>query len=204
MQKYVSEPIHYTTNIDFLYRWDSRPPEVINENGFQGAVNLYFNMIFGMRTVFCSSTPKGSEYYFKELEEGMSSYGNGDIYFLYKINARGLPAVNVYQNQNNAGFVKQFASRFPGVEHKLMDKEHAMPTFALLSRFNNYIDKVAIHNEEVQVLGPIQPWRITFLFSQKLSQEAIEIRNKEQNSLLLKQTDIKNKLKRRKSIWGCF
>ncbi|MFY0194327.1 hypothetical protein J0869_19450 [Raoultella planticola] len=134
----------------------------------------------------------------------MSSYGNGDIYFLYKINARGLPAVNVYQNQNNAGFVKQFASRFPGVEHKLMDKEHAMPTFALLSRFNNYIDKVAIHNEEVQVLGPIQPWRITFLFSQKLSQEAIEIRNKEQNSLLLKQTDIKNKLKRRKSIWGCF
>lgn len=79
-----------------------------------------------------------------------------------------------------------------------------MPTFALLSRFNNYIDKVAIHNEEVQVLGPIQPWRITFLFSQKLSQEAIEIRNKEQNSLLLKQTDIKNKLKRRKSIWGCF
>ena len=79
-----------------------------------------------------------------------------------------------------------------------------MPTFALLSRFNNYIDNVAIHNEEVQVLGPVLPWRITFLFQHRLSQEAIERRSKEQSSLLLKQADIKNKLKRRKSILGCI
>ena len=167
-------------------------------------MNLYFNMIFGLKTVFCSSKQNGSEYYFKELEEGISSYGNGDVYFLYKIYSRGLPAVKIYQNQNNAGFVKQFATRFPGVEHKLIDKEHAMPTFALLSRFNNYIDNVAIHNEEVQVLGPVLPWRITFLFQHRLSQEAIERRSKEQSSLLLKQADIKNKLKRRKSILGCI
>lgn len=52
MRKYISEPIPYTTDIDFLYRWDSRSPEVIRKDGFQGAVNLYFNMIFGLKTVF--------------------------------------------------------------------------------------------------------------------------------------------------------
>lgn len=67
----------YTEDIRFLYRWDSRPPEVINKSGFQGAVNVYFNMSFGMRTVFCSASLKGSEYYFQELENGMSSYGGG-------------------------------------------------------------------------------------------------------------------------------
>lgn len=204
MRKYISEPIPYTNNIDYLYRWDSRPPEVINEYGFQGAINIYFNMIFGLRTVFCSSSLRGSEYYFKELENGMSSYGNGCVYYLYKINTRGLPAVSVYQNRNNAGFVKQFSTRFPGVEHKLMDKEYAMPTFALLSRFNNYIDKVAIYNEEVQVLGPIPPWRIEFLFSQSLSKEAIELRNKEQTKLILKQSDFKNRIKRKKYFCGCL
>ncbi|EOT3054243.1 hypothetical protein ACNDWL_004698, partial [Escherichia coli] len=142
---YISEPMPYTEDIRFLYRWDSRPPEVINKSGFQGAVNVYFNMSFGMRTVFCSASLKGSEYYFQELENGMSSYG-GDTYYLYKIYSLGLPAVKIYQYKNNAGFVKQFSTRFPDVENKLMDKEHAMPSFALLSRFNNYIDKVAVYN----------------------------------------------------------
>ena len=201
---YISEPIPYTDDINFLYRWDSRPPEVINKSGFQGAVNVYFNMSFGMRTVFCSASLKGSEYYFQELENGMSSYGDGDTYYLYKIFSRGLPAVKIYQYKNNAGFVKQFSTRFPGVENKLIDKEHAMPSFALLSRFNNYIDKVAVYNEEVQLLGPVLPCRITFLFSHKLSQEAIKIRDNEKNDLLLKQTNFKNRLIKRRTSWRCI
>ncbi len=95
-KRYISEPMPYTEDIRYLYRWDSRPPEVINKSGFQGAVNVYFNMSFGMRTVFCSASLNGSEYYFQELENGMSSYG-GDTYYLYKIYSLGLPAVKVYQ-----------------------------------------------------------------------------------------------------------
>ncbi|HFO5786514.1 TPA: hypothetical protein ACHKCT_005401, partial [Escherichia coli] len=76
--------------------------------------------------------------------------------------------------------------------------------FALLSRFNNYIDKVAVYNEEVQLLGPVLPYRITFLFSHKLSQEAIKIRDNEKNDLLLKQTDFKNRLIKRRTSWRCI
>lgn len=76
-KRYISEPMPYTEDIRFLYRWDSRPPEVINKSGFQGAENVYFKMSFGMRTVFCSVSLKGSGYYFQELENGMSSYGGG-------------------------------------------------------------------------------------------------------------------------------
>lgn len=201
-KRYISEPMPYTEDIRFLYRWDSRPPEAINKSGFQGgAVNVYFNMSFGVRTVFCSASLKGAEYYFQELENGMSLYGG--TYYLYKIYSLGLPAVKVYQYKNNAGFVKQFSTRFSGVDNKLMDKEHAMSSFALLSRFNNYIDKVAVYNEEVQLPGPILPCRITFLFSHKLSQETIKIRDNEKNDLLLKQADFKNRLIKRRTSWRC-
>ncbi|MGT7856811.1 hypothetical protein ACRWUU_25465 [Escherichia coli] len=115
-----------------------------------------------------------------------------------------MAASPIYQYKNNAGFVKQFSTRFPGVENKLVDKEHAMPSFALLSRFNNYIDKVAVYNEEVQLLGPVLPCRITFLFSHKLSQEAIKIRDNEKNDLLLKQADFKNSLIKRRTSWRCM
>lgn len=79
-----------------------------------------------------------------------------------------------------------------------------MPSFALLSRFNNYIDKVAVYNEEVQLLGPVLPSRITFLFSHKLSHEAIKIRDNEKNDLLLKQTDLKKRLIKRRTSWRCI
>lgn len=62
-----------------------------------------------------------------------------------------------------------------------------MPLFALLSRFN----KVAVYNEEVQLLGSVLPCCITFLFSHKLSQQAIKTRDTEKVDLLLNRTDYK-------------
>lgn len=34
MRIYMFEPIHYTTDIKSLYRWDSRPPSVVSKKGF--------------------------------------------------------------------------------------------------------------------------------------------------------------------------
>ncbi|MDC9587946.1 hypothetical protein PSI23_01105 [Xenorhabdus sp. XENO-10] len=61
---YVSEPIHYVEDIKVAYRWDSRPPDVIQKVGFQGSGRLYFNNIFGHRTVFVASDEEGADFYF--------------------------------------------------------------------------------------------------------------------------------------------
>lgn len=53
-------------------------------------------MAFSSRTVFYSVTANGSEYSFNELVNGMSSYADGNIYYVYKIDAYGVPAVSFH------------------------------------------------------------------------------------------------------------
>ncbi|MEX0445191.1 hypothetical protein [Xenorhabdus sp. SGI246] len=162
---YVSAPIPYVKNIKTTLRWDSRPPVVISKVGFQGSGRLYFNNIFGYRTVFCSSDLRGAQVYFKELENGMSKYSSSGIYYLYEINALGVPAVRIYGNKGNLGFNQQFATRDPYIEEKIIDKEYGTLDFSLISRFSNYIENFAEFSHEIQLLGPISPHRILFLDS---------------------------------------
>ncbi|PHM44552.1 hypothetical protein Xmau_01712 [Xenorhabdus mauleonii] len=169
---YISEPIHYKLNekhLTIAFRWDSRPPEIINTVGFQGSNQVYFNKIFGKRTVFCAADEQGADYYFQELENGMWRYGSSITYYLYKIDLSGIPTVPIYENRN-LGFAKQLATRDPKIESFIepANKDYALPAGYILTRVSNYLEQVAANSHEIQILGPIKPEKIRFCESRTL------------------------------------
>lgn len=160
---YISEPIQYVSNIPQVFRWDARPPEVIMEKGFEGAGKLYFNSIFGRKTVFSAADIIGSDGFFKELSSGIFKCQESRTFYLYKINSNGLPAVPVYEKDTNFGFSKQLATRSPWHRYSEIEKEYGMPPIRELTRASNYISTIASINHEVQLCGPIHPSRINYI-----------------------------------------
>ena len=166
---YVTDPVRYAIDVPMVYRWDSRPPDVIRQVGFAGSPTLFFNKIFGQRTIFSAEDQSGADFYFIELQGGMSEYGGGGTnYFLYRINALGIPAVKIAPHADDFGFIKRFASRFPDMPKDPFLHEYGMPPPALMSRFGNYISQVARFNHEVQLCGPIPPHKIEFVEARNL------------------------------------
>tara|TARA_B110000977_G_C10789819_1_gene381985 strand:- start:89 stop:592 length:504 start_codon:yes stop_codon:yes gene_type:complete len=159
---YISEPIHYITNLPISYRLDSRSPEIILKEGFNGTNNLWFNSIFGEKTIFASTDLEGINYYLKELKDCMAKKINSRTFHLYRISSLGIPAV-VLHNQNNLGFAKQLATRDPNVATKGNPDEYGMIEFYYLTRISNYLDQIASRNHEVQLCGPITKERVSYI-----------------------------------------
>lgn len=163
-----------------LYRMDFRAPSIILSEGFAGTNNTWMNTIYGANTVFCARSLRGVSRFFLEsvfneaadgskakgpLDSDMSTiYKKPDNIYVYTIKSSGLESVDVIDDlSTQSKFGVNPHSKIMGyIEEQKneggvigFDEEYWEKKLRL------YLNKCAIHTEEVIVKGPIAPKLIT-------------------------------------------
>ena len=172
----------------FVYRWDSRPPKIIMEEGFEGTTNNFEFNIFDSKTVFASNDQIGSQSYLNEIGSIRGAGGVEDIlpedlvgktFYLYKIRLGSeirifesfkkvmtKPFVNnmlrskIYRTNGRRPYLNVFKHHSFELTEGLDDAyENAIRRWLTLSQ----------KNKEIQLEGPIKKGDIKYLFSRKIT-----------------------------------
>lgn len=162
----VSKPIKLTKGIDSVYRWDSRPPNIINKHGFSGTGDSrWWNKIFGKRTVYAAKDIDGCIAFLDELKNTFKKVP--DKQYLYRVDTRSVSLVDVHASylENKEKFPYVFAERETGYFLKTEDEQSYTDFLSM-----RYLKDTVSRNHEVQLMGPIRPNQIEFILSKKLSE----------------------------------
>lgn len=170
-----------------IYRMDFRPPATILQDGFAGTNNEWMNTVYGTSTVFCARTLRGISRFFLESALNMGASGidaagkrpagplnssMGSVYpttpekvYVYSIRAKGLEYIDVEEDLD---------TKIPGcainpnskILSYIEEKKNANGVIGFdeeywETKLRIYLNKCALHTEELIVKGPIEPARIT-------------------------------------------
>lgn len=151
---------YIVNNIDYLWRWDERPPGEVLKTGFPNNSIDYSYRIFGKRTFSASTDKDGADNYFSLLSYPMVEKKRvGVDYHLYKINVKNLPVVDLLSN-NNEKFMEdvlnQIHSSYPYSKDYVNDY------------IRNYHGEELFLTREAQVPGGINASRVEYVQRQHI------------------------------------
>lgn len=161
----------------FAFRADTRGPEVILKDGFEGSKCDFFNLTFKSNTVFASEDEEGMMWFalqeigpsIKKRNGALSAvsnfYHNENYIFLYKIDITGLDYFQIFSQKNTRNFSEKYFQQIK-INGSTRNDEYIKKR---ISQFLDMGKETLFKNHEITIRGPIPGNRISYLKKISLS-----------------------------------